>query len=270
MPQRQVHCMSLLALDSAQTHGTCFQSPVQLLHVGHRGVRSLAAVWAFLFALVLFSAETSAYTLLLQTTSDEVTIGETITVDVMLDTTRVSGESVVLADAVVDYETEMLQLTSVDADTAADSDFYYGYTLSVNSFPITDSYDSGSVGRIQLVAGVPAFQALAANQGAVRVGRLQFVVKEPAASRSDWSTTVQPAFNDGRSAAESKVIADDGSGTNLLTAATGLTLTVAPISENVPLPWWPVGLLALLFALIAGYRRPPSRMRGAQCSGSHQ
>ena len=71
--------------------------------------------------------------LAVQTPSDSFVPEQIFIVDVMLDASNPGNHEVVVADAVIEYETEMLELLNIDANSSISSDFYYNYSTS-NAF----------------------------------------------------------------------------------------------------------------------------------------
>jgi len=227
--------------------------------------------------LVLFSffylPSVSAATLTLHTAKPQYPVGEQFIVDIELDANNASNQDIVLADAVIQYETEMLELLGIDTGTAA-SDFSYTYNLVENSFPIAVNElpaapGSGQVvpGIAQIVVGVPGASALSHTSSNARVAQLIFKTKEPPLARSDKSTQIALIFDGGPHYTRSKVIANDGNGTDVLTQVNGASIQVG-FAEQVPIPIWSYGLLALSLLAIGFSVYPRERNFGARAGSA--
>lgn len=215
----------------------------------------------FLFVLFLFVNTIQAAQMRIDTPSSGFEIGEIFVVDVMLDANNAGNEDVVAADAVIEYETEMLELVNVFTDSNSDSDFYYGYALSDNTFPVVNTITNSGLGTLQLVVALPGGTPILSTNTNARVARLEFRAKEPPVGRTDNSTTIDFVYTDGSEYTQSKVIANDGSGTNLLTSVSPAVVFIGASDTNVPLPVWSYWVLAMLFIAVIVYLLSSSRAR---------
>lgn len=177
----------------------------------------------------LFAAQLS-----LQPATKSIVPNEEFVVTIFADTQNGSGEGVVVADAVINYETDMLELLSIDADDPADSDFYYDFQLPPGKFPLKKVDNKELLGLAQVVVGKPGTEAVAANQTGVRVAKLRFRAKTPAESRTDLNTNVSIVFSGPGNSGESHLVKNDGQGTDILESVSGATyaMILAPDSDG--------------------------------------
>ena len=213
-----------------------------------------------LIALLLLSSMVNAATLSLQSSSETLTPNQQFTVDIVLNAANNGNQDIVVADAVIEYETEMFELLSVDANDASDSDFYFNYSLPTQTFPIIESDDSNPLGSIQVVVGLPGTQAILSTVNNAIVAKLQFRAKQPPSERLDNNTTIGFSLDDQTSQILAKVIANDGSGTNVLTQVIDQLLSItasgpAPATVDVPFPPWTNIVLAIFLVLVVFSRR---------------
>ncbi len=162
---------------------------------------------------------------------------EQFVVTVVADTTNDTSDAIVVTDAVIHYETEMLELINIAADSLVDSDFYYDFQLPSGQFPIEVIDETGLTGMAQVVVGKPSTEAIAANQTGVVVAKLTFRAKTPPVGH-DPDTNVDFAFTAPDTTGESHVIKDDGLGTDVLSSVVGATYTIAldPDSDGDGIP----------------------------------
>lgn len=209
----------------------------------------MKSIKLYVLALSVYCSLANAVQMRIDSPTAGYAVDELFTIDVMLDATNTSNEDVVVADAVIQYETEMLELVSVATDSSTDSDFYYGYTLPTSTFPIVRSDTSGTLATVQVVVGLPGTAPVLSTNTNSRVAKLQFRAKAPPAGRNDNSTVISLVYTDGSDYTQSKVIANDGLGTNLLTSVSPALITIGggdvPPQLQVPFPLWGHMIFAL-------------------------
>ena len=199
-----------------------------------------------------FGLPAHAASLHLQSAEHQYPINEQFSVEVVLNASNALNQTIVLADAVIQYETDMLELISIDT-SSAQSDFYYNYTLSTNSFPLKTHEAGVATGLVQVVVGVPSAQAIAQTNTNVKVASVVFRTKQPPASRVDFTTPITLVFDSAQQDyTQSKVVANDGLGSNVLDSVAGLSIQVGD-EQQVPLPIAMYAVLALLLLGI-GFR----------------
>ena len=216
-------------------------------------VGRMKAIRLFAVALLCYFSAVHAAQMRIDTPSSGFAIDEVFVVEVMLDATNTGNEDVVVADAVIQYETEMLELVNVLSDSNSDSDFYYGYTLPTNTFPIVTTDSGSALGAVQIVVGLPGSAPVLSGETNARVARLEFRAKQPPEGRTDNSTNIEFVYTDGSDYTQSKVIANDGLGTNILTGVSPAMIFIGASDTNVPLPAWSYWILALLFLSAVTY-----------------
>lgn len=176
--------------------------------------------------VALFSSPIVAARLTLEPATGSVAPNEELVVTIVADTENDTGVGIVVADAVIHYETDMLELVSIVADSPADSDFYYDYQLPAGTFPLKKIDGKGLQGVAQVVVGKPGSEAVPANQVGVRVAKLIFRVRTPPLNRTDMDTYVAIVFTGPGNFGESHLVNNDGEGTDSLESVSGATYTI--------------------------------------------
>ena len=130
------------------------------------------------------------------------------------------GSNLVVADAVINYDRNVLQLQSIDV---ADSAFSYDFGPDNTAlFPIRDI--DNETGQVRVVTATPS-PGLAGAQ--LNVARLHFT---PIAASP--GTTVSAEFSGVGAVGDSNLIVDDGQGSDALTSVINLELAITESNDT--------------------------------------
>jgi len=193
--------------------------------------QSALSVGALLMSLNVHSAQ-----LELTTASDvqnnEYGPGEDILVDVQVISAAGELDGLVLADMVLQYETDVLELISVDT-SATHSDFYYDYALPANTFPIVHHNNSSALGLLQVIVGIPGSQAIAAGS-TVKAAQLHFRLKTTLPDPLQATSTLTLVDGSVDTFRDAKVVLNDSAGSDVLLATSNkvLALTTFPDTDS--------------------------------------
>ena len=220
--------------------------------------------WFAILCGLLSSTVCHAAEMRLVSVLDNAEVGVEFSVGVVFDAANPNSADVLVADAILEYDSARLELVSVHVNDAANSDLFYAYSLATNAFPTSFSRidSSTSNGYVQIVAGVPDGQGILASQTNVLLARVDFRVLALPANEVYGHTKIDLVFNDGEGIDESKIIIADGVGGNALSSVHGATITLGPLPTNVPLPSWLLAMLAVAFLVLANksYRLTRNRV----------
>jgi hypothetical protein len=176
--------------------------------------RGTPAGWCIALALccspVLMPAAAFAGSMTFSATAGSHSIGETFSIDILADS---AGQALVVADAMVNYDPALLEITGITTGT---SSFSYDFGLPAGTFPIAAIDNTG--GQAQVVVALPTPGVTGAS---LNVATLHFVVK------AAGSAAVQFAFTSAGAAGDSNLVLDDGTGTDALSAVTNASFTLA-------------------------------------------
>ncbi len=156
---------------------------------------------------------------------------EQLVVAVLADTSHATSDGIVAVDAIVQFDTERLELLSVAADDPLETDFHYPFDLPTAEFPARSVHQMIDPGQAQVVAAVPGSVAIPAGEADVAVAHLLFRVR-PLSDPVETAVPIVFVAGVPGTPKTSHVLIDDGDATDVLTSTTGLFLTIDPDRDD--------------------------------------